>query len=348
MWLGVLWRACLAVLIGLAFGYLALNFIRDADRADRMSAPTAHSPGATSGTSRFLPRLTLVHQATTGFLISLQVGPFEVGQNQVRVTLLNPLGKPQQLDSAHLRLSRLESSEILSGVDAKGSGPSKTTSVQLDTTGWWQIDVTANVDSEVTFYTKLDKPSGAPTTFPPPDYPGNPQAQALFQSALARYESLNGMKWVQELTSGNGGPNGLGVWFVTNINASREGYHATTLNPEQGGSELYSDTARQCFRQVRENWQCSEGAPPIGPFDLAYMKSATGFTMGREEVIDGEMTQVIFFYNPSQSAWYAWWIGEETGYLRRQAMVANSHFMLDRFSEHDVPQQIRPKDLPPS
>lgn len=337
---GLVWRACLALIVGLALGYLSLSFISSADGG---GPPAVNSTG---GRSHFVPKLSLVRQANNGLLISLQIGPFEVGQNDVRVTLLNPVGKPQKLDSAHLRLSRLESSEVTAEADAKSSGQSRGAAIQMDAPGWWQIDVTANSDSTATFYLKLDQPSSAPTTFATPDYPSDPEAQNLFQTAIARYESLNGLKWVEELTSGDPGPNGFGVWFVTNIDSSRKGLHATTLNPDQGGSELYSDTTRQCFRQGRENWQCSPGAPPLGPFDLSYMKNATGFKTGREEVIDGEMTQIIFFYNPSQGAWYAWWVGEKTQYIRRQAMVANGHFMLDRYTKHDSDVSIQPKDLP--
>lgn len=340
MSLGPVWRACLAVLVGVALGYLALTVVNGAD-----TGPSS-AGGLSSQNSHFVPRLTLVRQANSGLLISLQVGPFEVGQNDFRVSLLNPLGKPQKLDSAHLRLSRLESSGVVSETAAKGLEQSKSGSFELAAPGWWQIDVTANSESSATFYLKLDQPSRAPAAFAPPDYPADPEAQNVFEAALARYESLKGLKWREELTSGDPGPGGYGVWFITYIDSSRQGYHAATLSMDQGGSELYGGVSRQCFRQGREVWQCSPGAPPLGPFDLAYLKNATGFKRGREEVVDGEMTQVIFFYNQSQGAWYAWWVAPSTNLVLRQAMVANGHFMLDRFSGHDVPQQIEPRDLP--
>jgi hypothetical protein len=52
----------------------------------------------------------------------------------------------------------------------------------------------------------------------------------------------------------------------------------------------------------------------------------------------------LLFYNPQQPAWYAWWVGEETGHLRKQAMVAAGHFMLTRYFEQNTPMEIR---LPP-
>ena len=56
----------------------------------------------------------------------------------------------------------------------------------------------------------------------------------------------------------------------------------------------------------------------------------------------GRKVLALLFYNPSQPAWYAWWVGETSGYLRRQAMVAGGHFMLLRFSGHDSPLKIQP------
>jgi hypothetical protein len=58
-------------------------------------------------------------------------------------------------------------------------------------------------------------------------------------------------------------------------------------------------------------------------------------------MVDGELTRVLLFYNPEQPAWYAWWVGEETGRQRRQAMVASGHFMLTQYVDHDAPVDIR-------
>jgi hypothetical protein len=335
----LIWRACLAIIVGAALGYTALSL----STTDEGNPPASNS---SRSNAHFAPKLALVRQARTGLLISLQINPFEVGQNDFRVALLDPLGRPLKLDSAQLRLSRLESADFVSESDVAGSAQSHQGAFQFPEAGWWQVDVTANSDSTTTFYVKLDQPSGAPSKFSPPDYVADPGAQGIFQAALARYQALTGLRWREELTSGERGPSGHGVWFITNIAANLQGFHATTLSPEQGSSELYSGATRQCFRHGRDGWQCSEGPAPTGAFDLSYLRNATGFKLGRREVIDGEMTQVIFFYNPSQSAWYAWWVGEKTHYVRRQAMVANGHFMLDHFSDHDVAVSIQPGDLP--
>jgi hypothetical protein len=329
-------RAGLATLLGLVLGLSAL-WITGGD--------TKSSPFS-GATSNFVPRLSLIRQAQSGELISLQVAPFEVGPNDFRVTLLNPVGKPQKTEAAQLRFSRLESSDVLGEVDGSATGQSQEAPFALSEVGWWQVDVIVNGEASATFYLKLDQQSMAPKAYAPPQGAADPQAQKLFEGTIARYQRLNGLRSSEELTSGDPGPSGYGIWFVTALDESPEGLHATTLATGEGSSELYGGPDRQCVRQKRDPWNCSDGPSPQLPFDLGYLKAATGFQRGREEAVDGEMSQVIFFYNPSQGAWYAWWVGEETRYVRRQAMVANGHFMLDRFSGHDVPTNIQPKDLP--
>ena len=43
-------------------------------------------------------------------------------------------------------------------------------------------------------------------------------------------------------------------------------------------------------------------------------------------------------------AWYARWVGTESGRVRQEMMVSQSHYMLSRFSEFDAPVKIAPPD----
>lgn len=333
----LLWRSTLAISLSLAFGLLTLRIINSADGG---------SSSLAQNQDHFPARLSLVRQASNGQLISLQISPFEVGLNAFRVTMLNPVGQTQELGNARLKISRLESSDVPTEVGSTTSGRSRESSGILPAPGWWQIDVLANDAAKATFYLKLDQPSSAPTAFVPPNYVSDPEAQRLFELALTRYQSLTGLETREELTSGYPGPVGFGVWYLSDIALNRQGLHATTLGMGEGGSELYSGPDRQCVRQAREAWSCSPGAAPLGPLELGYLRSATGFALGREELVNAELTQIVFFYNPPQGAWYTWWIGEKTNNVLRQAMVANGHFMLGRNSNHDAPVAIQPKDLP--
>jgi len=41
-------------------------------------------------------------------------------------------------------------------------------------------------------------------------------------------------------------------------------------------------------------------------------------------------------------AWYLWWVGTESGQIRREAMVSRLHYMLHQFSDFDAPMTFSP------
>jgi len=97
-------------------------------------------------------------------------------------------------------------------------------------------------------------------------------------------------------------------------------------------------------------WEKQEGATAVLPtdWDEEYF-GATGFAILGEETIDGERCQLLAFVVPELSeprrqtvAWYLWWVGEETGYVRRESMVSRLHYMRNRFSDFDVPIALSP------
>jgi hypothetical protein len=58
----------------------------------------------------------------------------------------------------------------------------------------------------------------------------------------------------------------------------------------------------------------------------------------------GETTQVVTFYSPERQgqseAWFAWWVGQETGNVHRITMVARLHYMVEEFRDFNVPFEI--------
>src|SRR5438067_12110587 len=148
MSLGFMWRAGLALIIGFGVGFLAL----------RLSSGGGSSPPHAQ-TVAFVPRLSLVREATQGELVSLQVSPFEVGENTFRVTRLDVAGRPQELAGAHLRFSRLESEGEVADLDALPSGASWSASFVLSGTGWWEIAVTVSQTSNADFDLTLPQTS---------------------------------------------------------------------------------------------------------------------------------------------------------------------------------------------
>jgi hypothetical protein len=73
---------------------------------------------------------------------------------------------------------------------------------------------------------------------------------------------------------------------------------------------------------------------------------ATGFRLGRIEEIDGEACQIVTFATPRtqgrELAWYSWWVGTETGLVRRMAMVSRNHYMTNDYADIDAPLTVEP------
>jgi hypothetical protein len=105
---------------------------------------------------------------------------------------------------------------------------------------------------------------------------------------------------------------------------------------------------------VGEDWVEAEPIPFLTPaaWGEAYA-DATGFQVGPREEVDGELSQVVTFWqpprtNPSRApAWFAWWIGLASGEVRREAMVSTRHYMVYGYNDFDAPLEITPpRDVP--
>ncbi|MBX6342248.1 MAG: hypothetical protein IRY97_07310, partial [Thermomicrobiaceae bacterium] len=83
----------------------------------------------------------------------------------------------------------------------------------------------------------------------------------------------------------------------------------------------------------------------------AYYSGATGFTLGRQEEVDGELCQILTFYVPEipgrDEAWYAWWVGTTSHLVRREVMVARYHYMTEHYTGFDEPASIAPPQATP-
>lgn len=310
-------------------------------------SPAAGAP-ASSGVQAGAAGLALRYQAPDGRFVLLEVTPWAIGVNRFRVTVLDVAGHPLAVQGVTLRLSRLEQEEAPREVPAVAPPGERALQAEavLPTTGWWAIEVrvSGSENEAVSFYLRLDEPSGAPLHVAPPDYPSDPAAERLFRRSVAQFEGLKGLRWREELTSGLLAPTGIGAWVLTTGEAAApDRLRLHVLSPGFSDYELVRVGDVSCTRLRGQRCRC-ERLGAENPFDLDFQAPATAFRLGRRERVDGEMTRVLLFYNPAQPAWYAWWIGEGSGQLRRQAMVAPGHVMLTRFFDHDAPVAVA---LPP-
>jgi hypothetical protein len=74
--------------------------------------------------------------------------------------------------------------------------------------------------------------------------------------------------------------------------------------------------------------------------------NAEHLQMGGTSEIDGETVQVITFHTPDQpgqaQAWFAWWVGIDSGRVYQVAMVAQAHYMTWDYSDFNGDWQIDP------
>ncbi len=288
--------------------------------------------------------VALRYQADDGRQALLEISPFEIGRNSIRVTVMDSQSQPAAAASVRLHLSRLEN--VAEPIDvpttSSDSGKSYLAESELRQTGWWDIGVVIDTSHVIDFYLRLDDPSGAPLSFASPDYASDPAAQQLFRRTVQGYQQLATVKTSEELTSGLLAPTGIGALVVTDGETQRpDRVHYTTRSTATSGNEVYRVGDRSCSRNPISGsaWDCAEVSGPA-VLDLSYLDRSTAFRLGRSELVDREDSQAVLFYNPGQQAWFAWWVGKETGYLRRQAMVAPGHFMLTRYFDHNVPVEI--------
>ncbi len=286
--------------------------------------------------------LVLRYQAPGGQFVRLGVEPFQVGSNLFRIGILDRAGKPAAASRIRLGFYRLENNDPPDWVEA--TPPSGATEYRftrpLDSTGWWVVAVAVDNGEPVLFVLRLDQPSRAPLEFAPPNYPVDPAAEGLFWRTLRAHRGLRSVRWEEQLTSGLAYPSELGAWvFVEGQAEAPDRFSLRVVNPDRESYDVFQAGTRRCTRTRGEAWPCA-GAEPRNALDFRGPGSATGFRFGREEAVGGELTRVVLFYEPVEKSWYAWWVGLETGYLRRMAMVGPGHFMVTRYFDQNVPVEL--------
>ena len=216
----------------------------------------------------------------------------------------------------------------------------------LDPVGWWRLSV--EVDSAASpaeFYLLIPDPNvNGPNTVP--TSASSAEGEALFRRGIETLTALRDVRFTQWIADGQG-------------NAS-VAEHAVTVGDENsppgftyrapGGMEAIAIGSTRWIKLPGDlGWQKQEGATTVLPSDWDEdYTGATGFTILGEETIDGERCQLLAFVAPELPsprrtvAWYLWWVGEETGYVHKEAMSSRLHYMLNTFSDFDVPIALAP------
>lgn len=287
-------------------------------------------------------------------LVHLVVTPGRPGENDTRVRLTAFNGGPftgEQPALVRLAVSSLAlaADPTLQEAVPDGSGAWRVTGSRMAFPGWWQIDVTlrwlGQPDVTVPYYLLLPDPNLNGLDAPGDDPASDPAAAALYERAMALYTGMHRVRYAQAMASHVGGVS----YGVHVVNDGADGSVPGFTFDIPGGWHYIVLGETSWSQLPGEAWEQADANPMIPPseWDEEYI-GARGFRFGRTEVVDGEPCRVLTFVVPGTPtqivAWYVWWVGEETGYVRREMMISQSHYMISRFSDFDAPLTITPPE----
>ncbi|MGI8483428.1 MAG: hypothetical protein ACR2OU_04115, partial [Thermomicrobiales bacterium] len=181
----------------------------------------------------------------------------------------------------------------------------------------------------------------------PPAPASDPAAQAAYEKALTTLTSLTAIRRSEHIGSGRDALVIAENAWTTSTNGHPPSFESETLFsgsfvPRPDGSPPPAPTTN-AYHSVAigdEAWQVVDGKwleqSPIMYLPPAEWGStytgAQEFQFGTTEVINGEECQIITFHTPNLSsqseAWFAWWVGKNSGKVRQTTMVANQHYMV--------------------
>lgn len=297
----------------------------------------------------------------TGPLLHLRVEPVTRGANDLAVFVTEPTEQPGQEpvrrplppDSAvELILTALN--HDLAPITATGrpddAGGFLASGLDLSGDGWWRVDVRvgppAAPEVRQSYFLLLPDPNvhgSAAAKSVEPHMDGG-EAAALFNRGLTTLAGLHRVRYQEHLADGNG-------HLVIGDYALSDGTDGRppALSIRSARTALIRIGDREWLRRGDGEWTERTSASIFIPADFAETYAgATDLRLGRTEAIDGELCRIVTFYVPEAprraEAWYAWWVGEETGFVRQEAMVARSHYMMHRFGDFDADFAILPPD----
>ncbi len=199
--------------------------------------------------------------------------------------------------------------------------------VPLTVQGWWSLNLIfvqgSGASSNARFYFMVPDPLLADGLH---HRKTDQDAKQVFDQAIATIGTLTSLQAEQQLSDGVG----------NSVETTME-YEAPNKFAYQTSSKSSSIAIgnTQWFQQDGTAWTSNQRPHAFQfPHTLTtYYDGATEFTLGQTETVDGEECQIITFSVPGSvgqgAAWYAWWVGTSTHLLRREAMVADHHYMIN-------------------
>ncbi len=291
--------------------------------------------------------------------VHLRLSPARPGEeNTLLVSLSAPRGTPVPSDATSPRILGLAAQPLSAGatppqIDPLPPQPGNegwlAATSTLNRAGWWRLSIAVDGAQEDTeFYLLLPDPNlNGPNAVP--GFGSSAEGESVFQRGMDAITALRTVRFTQWLADGKGNSS-ISAHAVT---AGGEGEPPGFTYRALGGLEAVIIGSTRWIKLPADlGWQEQEGATVVPPseWDDEYF-GATGFTILGEETIDGERCQLLAFVVPQMTeprrqtvAWYLWWVGTETGHVRKEAMVSRVHYMLNQFRDFDAPLLLTPPE----
>jgi hypothetical protein len=344
-WLPVVFAAIALVLIAAAAGWWFLTSRASVPEWDRQPALDLAAPAGDA----FAGNTPWVN------LRLMTARPGEENVIRVQITPRARQGTPDPAAAATARISSLTAQPLAgepASADPLGLQPDPEiegafiASSPLDLAGWWRLSVEVDgAASAAEFYLLIPDPNlNGPNAVL--SSASSPEGEALFRRGVDTLVALRDVRFTQWIADGRGNASVSEHAVTAGDGNSPPGFSYRAA----GGMEAIIIGSTRWVRLPGDpGWEEQEGATVVLPseWDEEYA-GATGFTILGEETIDGERCRLLAFVAPELTeprrtvAWYLWWVGEETGYVRKEAMVSRLHYMLNAFSDFDVPIALAP------
>lgn len=241
----------------------------------------------------------------------------------------------------------------------------KTSGLDLSLEGWWQVTARINQegmeDAAASFFLLLPDPNT--NGFDAGPKPGSSaEAEALFRQGLATMTSWRSARWTEFLGTGDdvlviaqlgvvdGGGQRPNAYEVS---LRYSGGFAPPANDEPPRPPTF-DT-RHSITVGEQSWLSTTDGQwleqPPGRFDVPAQwgriyEAGQNFRLGGMQTIGGEDARIVSFYSPAKTgqseAWFAWWIGANTGNVLQITMIAQQHYMMWQYTDINGDLSIDP------